>query len=264
MNVTLDSSGRYGFRIDRDHEKTYFFSSDDKNAIRDWTKAIMKATISWQHSSMFSKPVIYLIIDFCAYQHYFIEPVVSSCNISTIPMSVARAMDPVPRPPSPSARETIQRSLRRRNTNDPSSRDTRVLLGLSSNKGDDQALSDSFAEQWQECIWLQKQTSPQKSVLHRPSLPELGRVSSTRSTVSAFAHSFALRSETFPYTGQSSRTECVGTVGQLSPPPVPPSPRPQRLPLQRPCPPAPRRVHQAPPKFPPSPRQCLPNSPQRR
>ena len=57
MNVTLDSSGRYGFRIDRDHERTYFFSSDDKNAIRDWTKAIMKATISWQHSSMFSSPL---------------------------------------------------------------------------------------------------------------------------------------------------------------------------------------------------------------
>lgn len=161
VDNTFDSSGRYGFRIDRDQERTYFFSSDDKNAICDWTKAIMKATISWQ------------------------APVASSCNISTVPLSVARAMNPVPRPPSPTAQEAIQRSLRRRNTDNLSSRDTHVLLGLSSYKGDGQALSDSPAEQWQDCIWLQKQTSPQKSVLRRPSMPEMRRVSSTRSTINS-------------------------------------------------------------------------------
>lgn len=172
MDDTWDSSGRYGFRIDRDQARTYFFSSDNKDAIRDWTKAIMKTTISRRYSSMFSKPLP--------------KPIVSSCNISTVPMSVARAMDPVPRPPSPTIRETIQRSLRRKNTDNLSSRDTRVLLGLSSYLGDDQALSDSFfAEQWQESISLQKQTFPQKSVLRRPSLPELRRLSSIRSTASA-------------------------------------------------------------------------------
>jgi len=57
VDNTLDS-GRYGFRLDRDQERTYFFSSDNENAIRDWTKAIMKATISRRYSSMFSEPFL--------------------------------------------------------------------------------------------------------------------------------------------------------------------------------------------------------------
>ncbi|KAG8929999.1 polar growth protein [Tulasnella sp. 418] len=100
--------GRYGFRIVHETEKSHFFSSVDQFIIRDWMKALMKATIGRDYS----------------------RPVVSSCNIPTIPLSVAQAMNPAPRPPSPTARDATQRALRRENVNQLSSRDARVLMGL--------------------------------------------------------------------------------------------------------------------------------------
>ncbi|KDR84187.1 hypothetical protein GALMADRAFT_54404, partial [Galerina marginata CBS 339.88] len=57
-------------------------------------------------------------------------PVVSSCNIPTIPLVVAQAMNPAPRPPSPTARDATQKALRRENPDQLSSRDARVLMGL--------------------------------------------------------------------------------------------------------------------------------------
>ncbi|KAJ7847871.1 hypothetical protein B0H13DRAFT_2091141 [Mycena leptocephala] len=107
--VTVDENvnpGRYGFRIDHDHDKTHYFSSDEKTIVRDWMKAIMKATIGRDYS----------------------KPVVSSCNIPTIPLMVAQAMNPAPRPPSPTARAATQRAMRRENTDQPSTRDARVLM----------------------------------------------------------------------------------------------------------------------------------------
>ena len=53
---------------------------------------------------------------------------VSSSNIPTIPLVVAQAMNPAPRPPSPGAREATQRAHRRDNPNQLSSRDAQVLL----------------------------------------------------------------------------------------------------------------------------------------
>ncbi|KAG6829037.1 hypothetical protein H0H87_012807 [Tephrocybe sp. NHM501043] len=111
--VTVDENvnpGRYGFRIEHDHDKTHYFSSDEKTAIRDWMKAIMKATIGRDYT----------------------KPVISSCNIPTIPLMVAQAMNPAPRPPSPTARAATQKALRREDTNSLSTRDARVLMGLSS------------------------------------------------------------------------------------------------------------------------------------
>ncbi|CAK5280334.1 unnamed protein product [Mycena citricolor] len=107
--VTVDETinpGKYGFRIDHDHDKTHYFSSDEKTIVRDWMKAIMKATIGRDYS----------------------KPVVSSCNIPTIPLIVAQTMNPAPRPPSPTARAATQRALRRENTDQPSTRDARVLM----------------------------------------------------------------------------------------------------------------------------------------
>lgn len=52
--VTVDESidpGRYGFRIEHDHDKPHFFSSEDKMVVREWMKAIMKATIGRDYSS---------------------------------------------------------------------------------------------------------------------------------------------------------------------------------------------------------------------
>ena len=57
-----------------------------------------------------------------------LDPVVSSSNIPTIPLVVAQAMNPAPRPPSPGAREATQRAHRRDNPNQLSSRDAQILL----------------------------------------------------------------------------------------------------------------------------------------
>ncbi|RDB20024.1 hypothetical protein Hypma_013044 [Hypsizygus marmoreus] len=127
--VTVDENvnpGRYGFRIDHDNDKTHYFSSDDKTTVRDWMKAIMKATIGRDYT----------------------KPVISSCNIPTIPLTVAQAMNPAPRPPSPTARDATQKALRRENPHQLSSRDARVLMGLPSShdsKEDRSRLESFFA-----------------------------------------------------------------------------------------------------------------------
>ncbi|KAJ7786636.1 hypothetical protein B0H16DRAFT_1401843 [Mycena metata] len=128
--VTVDENvnpGRYGFRIDHEHDKTHYFSSDEKMVVRDWMKAIMKATIGRDYS----------------------KPVVSSCNIPTIPLMVAQAMNPAPRPPSPTARAATQRAMRRENTDQPSTRDARVLMltGFATNEAtpkEERARLESF------------------------------------------------------------------------------------------------------------------------
>ena len=56
------------------------------------------------------------------------DPVMSSCNIPTIPLTVAQAMNPAPRPPSPTARDATQKALRRENPDQLSSRDAQILL----------------------------------------------------------------------------------------------------------------------------------------
>lgn len=43
--------GRYGFRIIHDTEKSHYFSSDEQVIIREWMKALMKATISRDYAS---------------------------------------------------------------------------------------------------------------------------------------------------------------------------------------------------------------------
>ena len=88
--VTMDETlypGRYGFRIDRDQDKTHFFTSDSVSIIREWVKAIMKATIARDHT----------------------KPVISPRTIPTIPLAAAQAMVPAPRPPSPATLRALQR-----------------------------------------------------------------------------------------------------------------------------------------------------------
>ncbi|PVG03581.1 hypothetical protein CPB86DRAFT_804075 [Serendipita vermifera] len=99
--------GRYGFRIVHDTQKPHFFSSDDQSTIREWMKALMKATIDRDYA----------------------RPVVSSANIATIPLTVAQAMNPAPRPPSPGAIAAAQRASRT-DGNGLSSRDAKVLMGI--------------------------------------------------------------------------------------------------------------------------------------
>lgn len=130
--------GRYGFRIDHDHDKTHYFSSDEKMVVREWMKAIMKATIDRDYSSAFLNFFVTLTL----YTNCLLEPVVSSCNIPTIPLTVAQAMNPAPRPPSPTARAATQKALRRENPNLLSTRDAQILMGLSSSSGNTAAAAD--------------------------------------------------------------------------------------------------------------------------
>ncbi|EJT49524.1 phospholipid binding protein [Trichosporon asahii var. asahii CBS 2479] len=99
--------GNYGFRlVGPGNEKVHYFSWPERTQIRDWMKALMKATIARDYS----------------------VPVTSSCNIPTIPLAEAQALQP--RPPSPSEREAVQRANRRENANQLTPRDASVLMAL--------------------------------------------------------------------------------------------------------------------------------------
>ncbi|KAH9056353.1 hypothetical protein EDB87DRAFT_1637438 [Lactarius vividus] len=100
--------GRYGFKLLHETDRTHCFSSDEQVVIREWMKALMKATIDRDYT----------------------KPVVSSVNVPTIPLAVAQAMNPAPRPPSPTARAATQRAMRRENTNQLSTRDAEILMGM--------------------------------------------------------------------------------------------------------------------------------------
>jgi hypothetical protein len=165
--VTVDENvdpGRYGFRIDHENNKTHFFSSEEKTVIRDWMKAIMKATILRDYS----------------------KAVVSSCNIPTISLVVAQTMNPAPRPPSPSAREATQRALRRDNTEQLSTRDTRILMGFNIDETkDEQARLDGSEEAAAMAdISPTSPTSPTRTSVSPPPRPsKLGRMNSGRAVL---------------------------------------------------------------------------------
>ena len=53
-------------------------------------------------------------------------------NVPTIPLAVAQAMNPAPRPPSPTARAATQRAMKRENPNQLSTRDAEILMGMPS------------------------------------------------------------------------------------------------------------------------------------
>jgi len=95
--------GSYGFRL-IGPDKPHAFSSSEQTVIREWMKALMKATIARDYS----------------------VPVTSSCNIATISLAEAQAM--APRPPSPATREATQRAARRENTNQLTAHDASVLV----------------------------------------------------------------------------------------------------------------------------------------
>ena len=152
--VTVDETvdpGKYGFRIDHDTEKTHYFSSDDMTVIRDWMKAIMKATIGRDYSR---ELISFIVSRHDKLMNASIEPVISSCNIPTIPLTVAQAMNPAPRPPSPSARAATQKAHRNKDLetlgvkdlNEVPNHATLVLMGLQPQHGssEDRARVDTL------------------------------------------------------------------------------------------------------------------------
>lgn len=102
---------------------------------------------------------------------------------------VAQAMNPAPRPPSPTARDATQKALRRENPNQLSSRDARVLMGLPSNNDtkEERARLDSFftnetVDPGEEEMLVQTPRTAKSFAPPRPSR-EMRRLSSQQRTV---------------------------------------------------------------------------------
>ncbi|MBW0513205.1 hypothetical protein O181_052920 [Austropuccinia psidii MF-1] len=111
FKVVMDSDvnpGRYGFRIIHDNNTTHSFSADDPKVLRDWMKAMMKATI----------------------QRDWTAPVTSSCNIRTISIREAQKMFPPPRPPSPLSSIRLQKARLAANPDLLTDKDAAVLMSI--------------------------------------------------------------------------------------------------------------------------------------
>lgn len=125
----IGDKSKYGFKAIHDTLPTHYFSSSNSVIIRNWMKALMKATIGRDYSA----------------------PVTSSSNIKTIPLSVAQAMNPPPRyvrlvqahlfaiidvfytmlcrPPSPDSAIRVQKASVKQNPNSLSQQDAAKLMG---------------------------------------------------------------------------------------------------------------------------------------
>ena len=93
-------------------------------------------------------------------------------------------MNPAPRPPSPSARAATQRALRRENTEELSTRDTRILGLELIDVNDERAQLDSFMNNaaMVEGDNILSSPSPRASAPPRPSR-QWGRMNSGRTAV---------------------------------------------------------------------------------
>ncbi|SCZ92503.1 BZ3500_MvSof-1268-A1-R1_Chr5-2g07921 [Microbotryum saponariae] len=79
--------GEYAFKIVHDRERSHLFSAREQYTVRNWMREIIKATIARNYE----------------------DPVVSSCDIDTMPLTIAQTMYPPPRPPSPTERARVQK-----------------------------------------------------------------------------------------------------------------------------------------------------------
>lgn len=61
--------GKYGFRIIHDTEVSHFFSSEEQIVVREWMKALMKATIDRDFSSAY----LSLMYGSCSCAHTFLQ-----------------------------------------------------------------------------------------------------------------------------------------------------------------------------------------------
>ncbi|KAM0791669.1 hypothetical protein ACM66B_006262 [Microbotryomycetes sp. NB124-2] len=99
--------GEYAFKIVHESERTHYFSAAEQVTIRTWMKEIMKATIGRDYSAV----------------------TLSSCDMETMPLSVAQAMSPRPRPPSPTERARVQKErYAGQNPNTLSPKDAQILM----------------------------------------------------------------------------------------------------------------------------------------
>lgn len=121
--------GKYGFKILHEREKPHYFSSDDAIVVREWMKALMKATIDRDTSrktTSFHCDFSSTCTNFAS--NSFIVPVISSYNNATISLKEAQKMNPPPRPPSPTSVARAQRARARGNKDELSAKDASVLM----------------------------------------------------------------------------------------------------------------------------------------
>lgn len=50
--------GKYGFKLVQENVTTHYFSSEEQLVIREWMKALMKATIDRDYTSMVSSSLV--------------------------------------------------------------------------------------------------------------------------------------------------------------------------------------------------------------
>ncbi|KAH8798568.1 hypothetical protein DL96DRAFT_1477384, partial [Flagelloscypha sp. PMI_526] len=202
FKVTYDENlnpGKYGFKIEHENGKKHFFCSDDKGIVRGWMKAIMKATIGRDYT----------------------RPVISSVNMRTIPLLVAQAMNPPPRPPSPGERDRAQKSWRRENPNQLSSRDARVLMGLTGREGDGEGaiLAVEESPTLEVMSKATSSTSPPSTPKQDSTPARPARKGSVKSVVSNAASTITIDNELIDWANSHLPSELQVTL----PPPSSPS-----------------------------------------
>jgi hypothetical protein len=159
-----------------DNDKIHYFSSEAQLVVREWMKALMKSTIDRDYTSTWLQIVSLFIL-------IVVEPVMSTLNIQTIPLAVAQAMSPPPRPPSPGSRAATQKASRPQDPNKLSSRDAQVLLmGIVPNADtrENATRIESFFANDVVPSPIESPTSPRVKAPPRPSR-EMRRIESTAS-----------------------------------------------------------------------------------
>lgn len=86
----------------------HYFASDNPAIVRDWMKVLMKSSIARDAA----------------------QPVVSSYQARTISLAEAQAMNPPPRPPSPTSLVRTQQATLRQDTGQLTAKDAQVLTGF--------------------------------------------------------------------------------------------------------------------------------------
>lgn len=208
-----------------------------------------------------------------------VDPVVSSSNIPTIPLTVAQAMNPSPRPPSPTARAATQRAHRRDNPNQLTSRDAQVLLMGASTKDkpnggqtSERPRIESFftsetastASQEPATLVTKKPSMSKSSAPPRPSR-EIRRKFSTGSQSADVSYRVLFCVWCSSYRSlEHRRRRCLGRVGQLALAREPEDHGRVRLPMYRACAAPSGRRHQGQARLSASTRQRVPNKSHRR
>ena len=65
--------GRYGFRIVHDQEKPHYFSSDEQLVVREWMKALMKATIHQSEASRQTFDLVTTLVSDASESHVTVD-----------------------------------------------------------------------------------------------------------------------------------------------------------------------------------------------